>query len=92
MKNNTLDEVWAHARDTDIKFYNTKTVQDVHVRLRDELEELINCTDSINQFEEFGDVLFLLASYARLSGIDPAAALSSTVIKIRDRHKEKVKR
>lgn len=87
-----MDEVWSHARDADITFYNTKTIQDVHKRLRDEVEELINCTDSINQLEEFGDVLFLLASYARLAGIDPASALSSTIIKIRDRHKEKVKR
>lgn len=91
-KEMTIDEVWAHARTADITFYNSKTIQDVHNRLRDELEELINCTDIINQFEEFGDVLFLLSSYARIAGIDPAAALSSAIIKTRDRHKEKVKR
>lgn len=92
MSKQNMDDVWDAARATDINFYNTKTIQDVHNRLRDEVEELINCTDNINQLEEFGDVLFLLASYARLAGIDPTAALSSTIIKIRDRHKEKVKR
>lgn len=87
-----MDEVWSHARNADITFYNTKSLEDVHRMLKDEVEELIGCTDSINQLEEFGDVLFLLASYARLAGIDPVSALSSTIIKIRDRHKEKVKR
>jgi NTP pyrophosphatase (non-canonical NTP hydrolase) len=87
-----MDDIWEAALATDVSFYNTKTIQDVHSRLRDEVEELINCTDSINQLEEFGDVLFLLTSYSRLAGIDPSAALSSTIIKIRDRHKEKVKR
>lgn len=92
MQNSTLDDIIKFAQEADEKFYNTKTLEDVNIRLRDEIEELINCTDPINQFEELGDVLFLLASYVRMTGIDPSAALSSTIIKIRDRHKEKVKR
>ena len=44
-------------------------------KLQEEIAELQTAQDALHQAEEFGDILFVLANYARHIGIDPEKAL-----------------
>lgn len=89
-KKMSIADAWQFAQQMDEKVFGTSNIKVVQDKLIEECNELINSTDDINEIEEFGDVLFILASYARWNNIDPVVALTSAIIKVRDRHKKKV--
>lgn len=84
----TLEDAWYRAQIIDGEIFGPeKSMEGFADVLRDEVEELLTKSDDLNEVEEFGDVLFCLASYARVRAIDPVAALQTTLIKLRDRVK-----
>ncbi len=50
-------------------------IEDVTAKAREELDELLEATDPDHVREEFGDLLFVLANWARWLKIDPEIAL-----------------
>ena len=88
----SLDELWLAAEQADIDLFGReKKWSSFLTVIQEELEELVQHSDEVNRLEEFGDVLFVLVSYARVKGIDPRAALLSNIVKMRDRAKRKNK-
>lgn len=55
----------------------------------EEMQELANHTDRLNEVEEVGDLLFVVASYCRVNQINIAHAMSLSISKMRDRLKNK---
>lgn len=54
-------------------------------KVREELQEFETAESAKHREEEFGDLLFALTNYARLSGIDPETALERTNKKFKRR-------
>ncbi len=55
--------------------FDWPTTDEVMDKLREEMDELRQAEDSDERFEEFGDLLFVMANLGRHLGIDPEAAL-----------------
>lgn len=55
------------------------------LKVREEIEEFETAETAKHREEEFGDLLFALTNYARLSGIDPETALERTNKKFKRR-------
>ena len=55
----------------------------------EEMQELVNHTDRMNEIEEVGDLIFVIASYCRVNKINVAHAMSLSISKMRDRLKNK---
>ena len=60
-------------------------------KLREECQELISAVElesKEQQEEELGDLLYMIATFCRLYGLDPQAAADSIVAKLQGRIKE----
>lgn len=55
--------------------FDWPTTDEVMDKLREEMDELREAEDDDHRFEEFGDLLFVMANLGRHMGIDPEAAL-----------------
>lgn len=55
--------------------FDWPTTDEVMDKLREEMDELRQAEDDAHRFEEFGDLLFVMANLGRHMGIDPEAAL-----------------
>lgn len=55
--------------------FDWPTTDEVMDKLREEMDELRQAEDADHRFEEFGDLLFVMANLGRHMGIDPEAAL-----------------
>lgn len=55
--------------------FDWPTTDEVMDKLREEMDELRQAGNSDERFEEFGDLLFVMANLGRHLGIDPEAAL-----------------
>ncbi|SNS71375.1 nucleoside triphosphate pyrophosphohydrolase [Antarctobacter heliothermus] len=55
--------------------FDWPTTDEVMDKLREEMDELREAEDADHRFEEFGDLLFVMANLGRHMGIDPEAAL-----------------
>lgn len=55
--------------------FDWPTTDEVMDKLAEEMDELRRAEDSEQRFEEFGDLLFVMANLGRHLGIDPEAAL-----------------
>ena len=55
--------------------FDWPTTDEVLDKLTEEVEELRSATNAQDKFEEFGDLLFVMANLARHMNIDPEAAL-----------------
>ncbi|MGP6085920.1 nucleoside triphosphate pyrophosphohydrolase [Antarctobacter jejuensis] len=55
--------------------FDWPTTDEVMDKLREEMDELRQAPDDEERFEEFGDLLFVMANLGRHLGIDPEAAL-----------------
>lgn len=58
--------------------FDWPTTDEVMDKLREEMDELRAAPDAPSRFEEFGDLLFVMANLARHMDIDPEAALRAT--------------
>jgi tetrapyrrole methylase family protein / MazG family protein len=58
--------------------FDWDTIEPVIDKVREELDEVLNATDEANRAEEIGDLLFVIANWARWLKIDPETALRET--------------
>lgn len=58
--------------------FDWDTIEPVIAKVREELDEVLNATDDDNRAEEIGDLLFVVANWARWLKIDPETALRET--------------
>jgi ATP diphosphatase len=61
--------------------FDWPTTDEVMDKLREEMDELRGAQDADERFEEFGDLLFVMANLARHLKIDPEAALRAANLK-----------
>ena len=58
--------------------FDWDTIEPVIAKVREELDEVLTATDDDNRAEEIGDLLFVIANWARWLKIDPETALRET--------------
>ena len=58
--------------------FDWDSIDSVLAKVREELDEVLNATDDDNRAEEIGDLLFVIANWARWLKIDPETALRET--------------
>jgi ATP diphosphatase len=58
--------------------FDWPTTDEVMDKMREEMDELRTASNETDRFEEFGDLLFVMANLARHMDIDPEAALRAT--------------
>jgi uncharacterized protein YabN with tetrapyrrole methylase and pyrophosphatase domain len=84
----SLEEAWRAAQELDVVMYDRSDLSKVLDKIIEELGELRDKTDRTNEIEEFGDIMFLMAGYARIRDIEPGYALMTATIKNRDKYKK----
>lgn len=65
--------------------FDWSNAADAWLKVREEIQEFETAESPKHREEEFGDLLFALTNYARLSGIDPEIALERTNKKFKRR-------
>ncbi|MCA9905464.1 MAG: nucleoside triphosphate pyrophosphohydrolase [Anaerolineae bacterium] len=65
--------------------FDWPTPEEVLAKLHEELEEVLTASDDPHRAEEMGDVLFVVANWARKLGIDPESALRAANAKFERR-------
>ncbi len=58
--------------------FDWDAIDSVLAKVREELDEVLNATDDDNRAEEIGDLLFVIANWARWLKVDPETALRET--------------
>jgi tetrapyrrole methylase family protein/MazG family protein len=58
--------------------FDWDTIEPVIAKVREEFDEVLNATDDANRAEEIGDLLFVVANWARWLKTDPETALRET--------------
>ena len=65
--------------------FDWATAADVLAKVHEELDEVLTATDDRHREEEMGDLLFVVANWARKLGIDPESALRAANAKFERR-------
>lgn len=87
-----MEDVLKELQYIDEKLYGKiKNMHRFPLVFKEEMDELFAAPDRINEIEEFGDVMFCLASYARVRNIDIKQAVLISAVKMRERLKLKNK-